>query len=108
MEFALLYITTSNKEEAEKIGRILVEKRLCACVNIIDGMRSIYFWEGKIENSSEAILLVKTRKELVKKAAALVKAIHSYSVPCILSFSINEVNSEYAKWLIENTLSPQT
>lgn len=103
MEFSLLYITTSNKEEAEKIGRMLVEKKLCGCVNIIDGMKSIYFWEDKLETSSEAILLVKTRKELVKRVMAVVKAIHSYSVPCMLSFKIDEVNSEYAKWLSENT-----
>ena len=103
MELNLIYITTKDKDEAKKIGSELVKERLAACVNIIDGMNSIYRWKGKIQNDSEAILIAKTRKSLVDKLIAKVKSLHSYACPCIVSLPILNGNKEYLTWLQNET-----
>ncbi len=97
----LIYITTSGKEEAKKIGAELVANKLCACVNIIDGMESMYWWKGKVETDKECILIAKTAKHNVEELTEKVKEIHSYEVPCVISipFSDNEGNSDYLNWL---------
>lgn len=103
MEHRIIYITTSNKEEALKIGKDLLEKRYIACLNIIDGMESMYWWEGKIESSKEAILILKTTVDFVEKIISQVKKIHSYSCPCILSLQIDNGNPEYLNWILQET-----
>ena len=96
------YITTKNKSEAKKIGKVLLESRLCACVNIFDNMNSMYWWKGKIEESNETVLIAKTTKKLFPKLSATVKALHSYAVPCILQLEVKDGNKEYVKWLVKN------
>ena len=97
----LVYITTSNKNEARYIGRILVEEKLAACVNIIDGMESIYAWDGGVEEASETILIAKTRKESIQKLTDRILKLHSYDCPCVISLEINEGegNPDYLTWL---------
>ena len=80
----LLYITTKDKAEAKKIGRILVEEKLASCVNCWDGMESIYLWKGKIEDAEEGVLLVKTTEQLKKGAITRIKELHSYEEPSII------------------------
>lgn len=99
MNTRLCYITTSTKDEARNIGRALIEKRLAACVNILDGMESMYVWEGKLETAQECVLIAKTEAELVEPLIAMVKALHSYSVPCVLSLAVDKGNPDYLKWL---------
>ncbi len=101
----LVYITTSNKEEARNIGRKLVEERLAACVNIIDGMESIYQWEGEIQEDKECVLIVKTPYHNVDKLTDRVKELHRYDCPCIISVPIleQEGNEGYQQWLLEET-----
>ena len=84
-EVVFAYITTENKAEAQKIGKHLVEKRLAACVNILDGMQSFYWWEGKIDEGHEAVLIAKTKQTLFDALVQEVKSVHSYSCPCVLS-----------------------
>lgn len=98
----LAYITTANKEEARVIGHSLVDNKLAACVNIIDGMESIYIWKGEIVADQEAILLAKTHYTKMKALTDHVKAMHSYECPCVISFSINEEggNEDYKQWLL--------
>lgn len=103
MQFNLVYITTKDKKEARKIGRELVELRLAACANIVDGMESIYWWKGKIEKNREAVLLVKTQKKLISKLIKKVKELHSYECPCIEVLPITGGNPEYLAWLKEGT-----
>lgn len=100
----LAYVTTKDKSEALAIGKVLVEKRLAACVNIIPSMVSSYRWEGKVERAKESILLVKSVKS--KKGAIIkeVKKLHSYRVPCILFFNSEGGNPDYIKWLIQGCL----
>ncbi len=101
MSARMLYITVAGEKEAEKIGRVLVEKKLAACVNIVPKIKSIYWWNGKIEQSNEALLLCKTFKEKEKKAMEKAKEIHSYNNPCIESLNIEQLNEDYEKWMKE-------
>ena len=103
MKLNLVYITTKDKDEARRIGKELVKTRLAACVNIIDNMNSMYWWEGKIQDDQEVILIAKTRQSLVKKLIKKVKSIHSYSTPCIISLPILDGNSDYLDWLEKET-----
>ena len=103
MKLNLIYITTKDKDEARRIGKELVKARLAACVNIIDNMNSMYWWEGKIQDDQEVILIAKTKQSLVKKLIKKVKSIHSYSTPCIISLPILDGNSDYLDWLKKET-----
>jgi periplasmic divalent cation tolerance protein len=114
MNYQFIYITTKNKEEARKIGRELVEKKLAACVNIIDNMNSIYWWEtplnkkdltgqGKIQDDNEAVLIAKTKESLAEELIKKVKETHSYDCPCIVGLPIVNGNEDYLKWIGENT-----
>ncbi|RUM87927.1 MAG: divalent-cation tolerance protein CutA [Thermodesulfatator sp.] len=102
-EVILLYVTASGPEEAEKLGRHLVEKRLAACVNIFPVMRSFYWWEGKIEGSQEAVLIVKTRRELAQAAREEIVRLHSYSCPCVLEIPVSGGHPPFLQWLREET-----
>ncbi|NGP88632.1 divalent-cation tolerance protein CutA [Fodinibius halophilus] len=101
----LAYITTKDKEEAKSIGRTLVEEKLAACVNIVDGMEAIYRWKGEIVEDSETILIAKTPYHNVKELTKRVKELHSYECPCIISLQLTEQegNDDYQQWLIKNS-----
>lgn len=94
-----LYVTTGNKDEAQFIGRQLLEERIAACVNIIEGMTSMYWWDGKIEDSKEAILIVKTDDAYNEKAILRISELHSYDCPCILVLPVKTGNKAYMDWL---------
>ena len=93
------YITTPNREEALRIGRALVEGRLAACINVLDGMQSIYRWEGRVEETHECVLLVKTRKEQSDQVIRKVKEMHSYSCPCVVFWPLTGGNPDYLSWI---------
>ncbi|NLP02055.1 MAG: divalent-cation tolerance protein CutA [Fibrobacter sp.] len=103
MEAILTYITTKDKQQARLIGKTLVEERLAACVNIIDGMQSIYWWEGAISEDNEAILIAKTRNSLLEKLTNRVKSLHTYTCPCIIAIPISGGNRDYLGWIKETT-----
>lgn len=103
MKLNLTYITARDKEEAGKIGRELVENRLAACINIIDNMNSIYWWEGKIQDDNEVILIAKTKESLVPDLIEKVKSMHSYKCPCIVSLPILNGNKDYLEWIQKET-----
>ena len=97
-----IYITCTSREEALSIGRYIVSKKLVACVNIIDGMTSCYWWEGKVEEAKEVILIAKTSEEKVQSLIDEVKQQHSYEVPCVISIPILEGNPDYLTWISES------
>lgn len=105
----LIYITTGNREEAKRIGSALVEEKLAACANIIDGMESLYRWEGKVESGKEAILIAKTTYNNVGALTARVKELHSYDVPCVISINVaeQEGNAAYLNWLTGSVKPPR-
>ena len=102
MQYCSIYITTEDEDEARRIGKTLVEEKLAACVNI-HPIKSIYRWEGEIEEEGEVVMLVKTKAELADKVIERVKELHSYEVPCIVSFSIDKGNPDYLNWIGEST-----
>ncbi len=103
MKLNIIYITAKDKDEAKAIGRKLVEERLAACVNIIDNVDSIYWWEGKIEEGVEAVIIAKTKEPLVPELINKVKSLHSYECPCIVSLPIVEGNTPYFNWIMKET-----
>ncbi len=99
----VIFITAPNEEEAAKIARSLVEARLAACVNIIKNIRSIYTWQGNVEDDAETLMIVKTQKSLFPALSAKVREIHSYEVPEIIALPIIDGAEDYLKWLKEST-----
>jgi periplasmic divalent cation tolerance protein len=98
-----VYITAQDREAAERIGRALLETRLAACVNLLDGMQSLYWWEGRIEESRECVLIAKSVASRQEEIIAKVKAIHGYQVPCIVFWPIAGGNPDYLAWIEKET-----
>src|SRR5580693_3378593 len=98
-----VYTTHPSVVEAERIGRELVERRLCACVNILPGMVSLYWWQGAIERGEEAVMIIKTRAALAEAVRAAVKEMHSYTTPAILVLPIETVDPDYHAWIVAET-----
>ena len=101
--YIVVLITAGSYEEAHKIADALVGQRKAACVNIVLQVNSLFWWEGKIEEDRESLLLVKTRAELFPEVVNVVKGIHSYDVPEIIALPIVEGNPEYMAWLEKET-----
>jgi periplasmic divalent cation tolerance protein len=97
--YALVYITTSSKEESEKIANKLVEGKLAACINIVPSIESIYLWKGEIEEDEESLLIAKTKAKNIDKIIKKVKEIHSYETPAILAIPIIEGSKDYLDYL---------
>jgi periplasmic divalent cation tolerance protein len=95
-----VYTTYPSVVEAEQAGRALVEQRLCACVNILPGMVSLYWWRGKIDRGEEVVMIIKTRASLAEPVRAAVKQMHSYSTPAILVLPVENVDPEYHAWIV--------
>jgi periplasmic divalent cation tolerance protein len=99
--FLLFFVTCSNKKEALRIGNVLLKSRLSACVNIIPGVQSYFWWKGKIEKASEVLLMVKTKASLVSKVMDKITKLHSYECPVIEVIKIVRMNEKARKWLEE-------
>ncbi|MFA5353830.1 MAG: divalent-cation tolerance protein CutA [Thermodesulfovibrionales bacterium] len=99
MEPVVVYITASSEEEAAEISRALVEERLAGCVNIVRGIRSIYSWEGRVEDEAEVLMIVKSRRGLFERLSRRVKELHSYTVPEVIALPVMEGSADYLNWL---------
>ncbi len=100
----IVFTTTSSKEEAKRIAKSIVEKKVAACVNIVDDINSIYWWKGSIEESREALLIIKTKINLLDKLIEEIKKIHSYEVPEIIAIPIIAGLRQYLEWINKSTL----
>jgi len=98
-----VYTTYPSLVEAEESGRALVERRLAACVNILPGMVSHYWWQGKIERGEEAVMIIKTRASLAESVRAAVKDRHTYSTPSIVVLPVESVDQSYLAWILAET-----
>ena len=103
----LVYTTFPSLVEAEKAGRALVERRLCACVNILPVMVSHYWWKGALERAEEVVMIIKTRASLSGEVSAAVKEMHSYETPAILVLPIESVEQSYFAWILGETVPAQ-
>ena len=99
----LVYTTWPSIVEAEQAGRSIVERRLAACVNILPGMISHYWWEGKVERGEEAVMIIKTRAPLAETVVAAVKDLHSYDTPAIMTLAVESVDPVYHQWIVAET-----
>ena len=97
----IIYVTSGDAAESQKIARALVEKRLAACVNLIPQIRSFYRWEGKIQDDPESLLVIKTSRSLFAAVRAEVERLHTYHVPEVICVPILEGSPNYMAWLAE-------
>lgn len=95
----LVLTTASSNEEARKIGRILVERLLAACVNIVPRVGTIYRWEGEIEEGEEWLLIIKTTRGAFERVREAILELHSYEVPECISLAIDDGNLGYLSWI---------
>ncbi|HEY4134736.1 MAG TPA: divalent-cation tolerance protein CutA [Alphaproteobacteria bacterium] len=100
----MAYVTASSRAEALTLGRALVEERLAACANVFEGATSIYRWGDKLQEEAEAILILKTRAELIEALTARLRDLHSYDLPCVVAWRIDGGNPPYLDWVRAETV----
>lgn len=99
MNYSVVFVTAPQGKEAETLARLALEKRLCACVNIIRDVRSFFWWEGKIDEAHEALLVMKTEQKLVKNLVREIRKVHSYKVCEILALPVVAGSKPYLEWV---------
>ncbi|MEE4311772.1 MAG: divalent-cation tolerance protein CutA [candidate division KSB1 bacterium] len=103
MEYVIVFVTTSDDAEAERIGRSLVDKRLAACCSIIPAVKSIFRWKGDLSEENESQLLIKTRSVLLQELIRHVNEIHSYDTPEIIALPVLAGSETYLQWIKDET-----
>ena len=98
-----VYAIFANADEADRIGRQMVEERLAACVNIFTPVRSVYRWQGAVESAEEVAAIFKTSSEKVGALITRIAGLHSYAVPCIVSSPVDKILAAYADWVEDST-----
>lgn len=99
MKVTSVYAVFATLQEAERIGRIAVEERLAACVNILGQIRSIYRWKGSIETASEIAAIFKTNERQAEALIARIAGLHSYDIPCLVTWHVDKIFGDYAQWV---------
>lgn len=102
----VVFTTAGNSTEAEKIARALVDRQLAACVNILPQIRSIYRWQGNVEDALEILLVIKTTAAQFPAVRDAICELHSYDVPECIALPITDGSPDYLKWLAENVSPP--
>jgi periplasmic divalent cation tolerance protein len=99
MSVISVYAIFADADEAERIGRTMIEEKLAACINILGPVRSIYRWKGAVETSNEVAAIFKTSDERAGLLITRIAALHSYDVPCVAAWSIDKILGAYADWV---------
>ncbi len=99
----VVLVTTASPEEAENLSRLLLERRLCACVTILPQVTSLFRWQGAIDLAREALLLIKTTSDALAALTREIRQHHSYQVPEIIALPIVGGNTDYLSWLASET-----
>ncbi|MFH8110239.1 MAG: divalent-cation tolerance protein CutA [Candidatus Aenigmatarchaeota archaeon] len=97
-KYKIIYSTVEKKKDAKRIAKILIKERIAACVNIFK-INSIYRWKGKIIESEEYALIIKTKNSLVNKVMKRIKELHPYEIPCIICFNIEKGYDKFLNWI---------
>ncbi|OGO37015.1 MAG: hypothetical protein A2147_08355 [Chloroflexi bacterium RBG_16_57_8] len=97
--YVVILVTASGQAEAERIRKALLEQRRAACVNIVPGVNSAYWWQGNLESGEETLLMIKTRTSQIDEIVSLVKQVDSYTVPEIIALPIIGGNPDYLAWV---------
>lgn len=103
MSVVLIYVTASSRDEAVAIGRAVVGERLAACANVLPQITSVFRWEGAVQEEAETALLLKTRADLVERVTERVRALHSYTCPCVVALPVTGGNPAFLDWIAEET-----
>ena len=104
MEDALfVYMTAPDRETARKLADILVGERLAACANILDGMESLYWWQGKIQRAVESVCIFKTTSSAYAALEQRARELHPYEVPCIVALPVPRGHAPFLRWVGEET-----
>lgn len=106
-DYILVFVTTASPQEAEQLGNALVERRLAACGNIVQDIRSIFWWKEAIETEQEALLILKSRAVLFPAIIDVVTSLHSYEVPEVIAVPIISGSEDYLKWIDQETQNVQ-
>jgi periplasmic divalent cation tolerance protein len=109
-EFIVVYVTAGSPAEGERLARALVEERLAACVNRIKAVQSVYRWQGRVEQSDEELLIIKSRKDLFPALEKRVRELHSYAVPEVIAVPLVAGSAGYLGWLgdqVANVATPK-
>ena len=104
MTVVSVYAVFADRDEAERIGRVIVEERLAACVNILGPVRSIYRWQDEIEAADEVAAIFKTTEERADALIARIAGLHSYAVPCVVTSPIDKILASYAEWVEDSVI----
>lgn len=104
VRYSAIFITVPDQDNADKIANSLVERKLCACVNIVPGLKSVYREKDKVTTAQELLLIAKTRTTLVPEISEWVKTLHSYDNPEVISFPIDLASQQYLDWVGANTV----
>ena len=102
-EHIVVFITVADEEEARLISRVLLKQRKAACINIIPGVNSLFWWQEKIDSAEESLLVIKTRAAMLDEIIQLVKEIHSNDVPEIIALPVIGGNKDYLEWIDNET-----
>jgi periplasmic divalent cation tolerance protein len=102
----LVYATFPSPDEAERVGGVLVDRGLAACVNILPGMTSIYVWQGARHRDSEAVMIIKTRAALADEVVAEAKRLHPYDNPALVVIPVTGGSADFCRWIAGQTAAP--
>ena len=102
----IIFVTSPNEDEARRIADAVVNEQLAACVNIVNGVESIYCWQGQVEHDRELLLIIKSRVARYADLERRVKELHSYTTPEVIAFKIERGSQSYLDWIRDST-SPQ-
>ena len=100
--YSVVFVTSPSVKEAKDLARALLGAKLAACVNIIKGVHSLFWWQGKVDECQEALLVIKTKQEDFSRIRTLVERLHSYEVPEVISVSLKDIAPKYRRWLNAN------
>lgn len=95
----VIFVTTGNRKEAQKIASGLIRQRLAACVNIVDKVDSLFFWEAKVQKAKESLLIIKSARAKLPQIIRLIKSLHSYKLPEIIALPIIAGYKPYLRWI---------